>query len=181
MAPPSPQRATDSQLLRTGPPASIASVLNAFGFRLGTLPLATPALTTGSHYRRSPSHVPCKSRRPGSRRLYAGHRLANTRAHRQTHPGEKHRPPGFDVSSEILRRLNSDTPPGITPPGRALLERLPDPHLTRSSRAFPLSLSTTVFSQRTRGRFDAYPRRSTPEGQQASISRTASPLKMSPT
>src|SRR3954466_16236963 len=27
-----------------------------------------------------PSHVPCKSRRPGSRRLYAGHRLANTRA-----------------------------------------------------------------------------------------------------
>ena len=56
------------------------------------------------------------------------------------------------------------------------LERLPGPHLTRSSRAVSLTLTTTVFSQRSSGRFDAYPRRSTPKGQRSSISRTA-PLR----
>ena len=40
-------------------------------------------------------------------------------------------------------------------------------------RAFPLSLTTTVFSQRSTGWFDACPRRPTPEGQPSSISRTA--------
>jgi hypothetical protein len=34
------QTAAVSQLLRTGPPANVASVLNAFGCCLGTLPLA---------------------------------------------------------------------------------------------------------------------------------------------
>ena len=75
------------------------------------------------------------------------------------------------MPSESLRRFNSDARPGH--PGRALLERLPGPHLTRSSRAFSLSLTTTVFSQRSTGWFDACPRRPTPEGQQSSISRTA--------
>ena len=60
-------------------------------------------------------------------------------------------------------------------PGRALLGRLPGPHLARSSRAFSLSLTTTVFSQRSTGRFGACPRRPTPEGQPSSISCTASP------
>ncbi len=130
-------------------------------------------------YRRSPSHVPCKSRRPGSRRLYAGHRLAHTRAPARLISEGAPEPP-ISMSSTELRRLNSDTRPGDLP-GRALLERLPGPHLTRSSRAVSLSLTTTVFSQRSTGWFSARPRRPTLEGQQASISRTAPPMKMPPT
>jgi len=74
------QIAGASQLLRAGPPANAASVLSASGFCLGTLPLATGGHTDPAErppYRRSPSHVPCKSRRPRSRRLYAGHHLAS--------------------------------------------------------------------------------------------------------
>ena len=41
MAPPPPQQAVASSLLWAGPPASIASVLRAFGCSFGTLPLAT--------------------------------------------------------------------------------------------------------------------------------------------
>jgi hypothetical protein len=40
LAPPPPQRAGASQLLRAGPPASGATVLSAFGCCLGTSPLA---------------------------------------------------------------------------------------------------------------------------------------------
>jgi len=55
-------------------------------FCLGTLPLATAgAYEPGRHFRRSPSHVPCKSRRPGSRRLYAEHHLAKNTGTRQAH------------------------------------------------------------------------------------------------
>ena len=45
-----------------------------------------------------------------------------------------------------------------------------------SSAPSPRSLTTTVFSQRSTGWFSALPRRTTPEGQQASISSTAPPL-----
>ncbi len=92
---------------------------------------------------------------------------------RQAHPGRRSKSPGFDAICN-LRRLNGDA---HRSPGRALLERLPGPHLTRSSRAFSLSLTTTVFSQRSTGRFSACPRRPTLEGQQSSISRTAPPMK----
>ena len=130
----------------------------------------------GPAYRRSPSHVPCKSRRPGSHRLYAGHHLANKRAPARLIPEEGQGPPVL-MSPKYLRRFNNDTRTGR--PDRALLARLPDPHLTRSSRAFSLSLSTTVFSQCTTGRFSACPRRPTLEGQLASISRTAPPMRSS--
>jgi len=77
-------------------------VLNAFGCCLGTLPLATqqtPNRSPGAYFRRSPSHVPCKSRRPGSRRLYAEHRLAKSNwATRQTPPESNSRTPGFDAT-----------------------------------------------------------------------------------
>jgi hypothetical protein len=57
---------------------------------VGTLPLAArrtdPQARTAA-LERSPSHVPCKSRRPGSRRLNAGHHLANNAGSRQAHPG----------------------------------------------------------------------------------------------
>jgi hypothetical protein len=49
------------------------------------------------------------------------------------------------------------------------LGRLPGPYLTRSSRAFSLTLTTTVFSQRSSGRFGACPRRPAPEGQPPSF------------
>jgi hypothetical protein len=65
---------------------------------VGTLPLATRASRPEPHYRRSPSHVPYKSRRPRSRRLHAGHRLARTRDTRQTHPEEPHKTPSFDAN-----------------------------------------------------------------------------------
>jgi hypothetical protein len=65
---------------------------------------------------------------------------------------------GFDVISTGFDASNDDARPEQEP-GRTILERLPDPHLTRSSRAFSLSLTTTVFSQRSTGWFDAYPRR----------------------
>jgi len=48
---------------------------------------ATPSRHPRQQYRGVPSHVPCKSRRPDSRRLHAGHRLARTADTRQTHPG----------------------------------------------------------------------------------------------
>ena len=72
------------------------------------------------------------------------------------------------------------TPQQRTPtrtPRRALLERLPGPHLTGSSPAFSGSLTTTVFSQRSIRWFGASPRRTTPEGHKASISSTAPPMK----
>ena len=50
-----------------------------------------------TQHRRSPSHVPCKSRRLGSRRLYAGHHLASNTGIRQAHPGGRVRTPGFDA------------------------------------------------------------------------------------
>src|SRR5829696_10148266 len=54
------------------------------------------------------------------------------------------------------------TPQQRTPtrsPRRTVLERLPGPHLTRSSAPSPGSLTTTVFSQRSIRWFDASPRR----------------------
>ena len=52
----------------------------------------------GRPYRRSPSHVPCKSRRPGSRRLYAGHHLAKNTGTRQAHLEGKARTLDFDAT-----------------------------------------------------------------------------------
>ena len=139
---------------------------------VGRLPLATlEAYDPGRQYRRSPSHVPCKSRRPGSRRLHAGHRLASHRDTRQAHPGRTARPPGFDATSIDANDASTAHPtpvPGAGPSGTSSWSP-PD----ASKRAFSLSLTTTVFSQRSTGWFDASPRRATPEGQQASISRTA--------
>ena len=155
MAPSPPRRAGISQLLRVGPPASASSVLNAYGFCLGALPPLPWGLRPRSTYRRSSSHVPCSRSRPGSRRLYAGHRLARTRDTRQAHPKGENRPLGFDVV------FNFSTPQqrrsaGL--PTRAIPERLPGPHMTRSNRAFSLPLTTTVFSQRNAGSFRICPR-----------------------
>jgi hypothetical protein len=104
-----PQRAAASQLLRAGPPASAASVLNAFGVTASARSLSRSwDLRSQSPYRRSPSHVPCKSRRSGSRRLYAGHRLAKNTGTRQAHPSGQTKPSvsmpsiPFDASTTTL-------------------------------------------------------------------------------
>ena len=80
------------------------------------------------------------------------------------------------MPSEPFRRLNERHPPGTT--DRALLERLPDPHLTRSSPAFSLyAHHDGLQPTQHQGGLAPAPARPTPEGQQSSISRTAPPIE----
>src|SRR5450755_1637165 len=125
-----------SPLLRADPPADTATVLNASRLPpLDALPVATPNLPE-QPYRHLPSHVPCTSRRPGSRRLHTGHRLASKRAPARLLPTPKICA-GLDVISSVSM-----------PRQRFTHVRLPDPHLTRHSGPFPhaLSLSTSRYS-----------------------------------
>ena len=62
---------------------------------LGVLPAGRPRNGTGQ-CRDAPSPVPCGSRRPGSRRLHAGHHLASKRISARLIP-ESPKHPGFDV------------------------------------------------------------------------------------
>jgi hypothetical protein len=110
----------------------------------------SPAL--GGQYQDLPSPVPYGSRSPDSRRLHAGHHLANRRAPARLIP-ELRSHPGFDVvwfpfdtSAAIHLRSSSRTPPDA------------------SYDAFSSSLTTTVFSQRSMRRFEASPRRATSKG-----------------
>ncbi len=116
-------------------PASAASVLNASGFPACSARSLSRSLDLRSRspYRRSPSPVPCKSRRSGSRRLYAGHRLARSRAPARLIP-RANETLGFDAICPF-RRLNDDARADLGP---SALERLPDPHLPGSSPAFSL-------------------------------------------
>jgi len=113
----------------------------------------------------APSHVPSGSSRSGSRRLHAGHRLANQRAPARLIPEHSPNTPVLMSSVFVTTRQQ-----------RFACARLPDPHLTPHKMPFPRSLTTTVFSQRSTEWFGALPRRTTPEGQQASISSTAPPM-----
>jgi hypothetical protein len=176
-APPPPQQAGASRLLRAGPPASAASVLSAFGYP----PRHAPSRDLGGlrprpPSRRSPSHVPCQSRRPGSRRLHAGHRLASNRDARQADHEGTARPLAFDASSIFLTTPQQRTPPPESSRVGALSGTSSWSPPDAIKRALSLSLTTTVFNQRSTGRFGALPRRTTPEGQQASISSTAPPM-----
>src|SRR5207249_4504646 len=94
----------------------------------------------------------CRSRRPGSRRLHAGHHLTNNRAPARPIPGTMCLP-GFDV---IFRRFDTSTAVRLRSPSWSP----PD----TSTGAFSSSLTTTVFSQRSMRRFDASPRRAAPKG-----------------
>jgi hypothetical protein len=120
-------------------------------------------------YRHPLSHVPCRSRRSGSRRLHAGHRLASKRAPARlipelcTHPGSD----AISCFSTLHQRFTH--------------VRLPDPHLTTLTPPFPSSLTTTVFSQGRMRRFDITPRRATPKGHKTFISYIALPPEGLPT
>ena len=75
-----------SALLRAGPPARAATVLSTSPFQpLGALPLAPHP--HGSSVSTHLPHVPHASRRPGSRHLHAGHRLASRRVSARLIPG----------------------------------------------------------------------------------------------
>ena len=124
---------------------------------------ATPYLPLGNpndRYRFRPSPVPCRSRRPGSRRLHAGHRLASQRAPARLIPGSWVHPGFgvtcvvFDTSTAIRSRSPSRSPPDTS--------RVPFPHRSPRSR----------HRSRSMWRFEASPRRATPKGQQSLISCT---------
>ena len=114
-------------------------VLNASGFRRWHAPSRNPwrPTTPGRRFRRSPSHVPCQSRRPGSRRLYAGHRLASHRAPARLITGEQPDPPLSMPPRFMLTTPQQRTP--TPPPAGRFLERLPGPHLTRQARLLPVA------------------------------------------
>src|SRR6266487_2153367 len=110
-----------SWLLQAGPPAAPATVLSASRFPpLARAPCRRPH-PCSRQCRGLPSHVLRKSRRPGSRRLHAGHRLANTRAPARLILGPDHRPSfdavqtTFDTSAAIRSRSPSRSPPDTLP------------------------------------------------------------------
>src|SRR5215472_18029907 len=122
-----------SPLLRAGPPARAATVLSASRFPpLDALPLAPPRC--GRSISTRLPVFPHPSRRPGSRHLHAGHRLASNTGIRQAHPGTGIETPvlmpfhSLDASAVVHSR-----PPSWSPPDD-------------STAAFPASLTTTVFS-----------------------------------
>src|SRR6476661_7125208 len=145
-----------SPLLRAGPPAGPATVLTPAP---GLLPLAHPQ-KPNAQCRLRPSPVSCRSRRPGSRRLHAGHRLASQRAPARLIPGSWVHPGFgvtcvvFDTSTAIRSRSPSRSPPDTS--------RVPFPHRSPRSR----------HRSRSMWRFEASPRRATPKGQQSLISCT---------
>jgi hypothetical protein len=116
-----------SSLLRDGPPPCPASVLHPSRCApLEALPLATSP-RPGSSVRATGSHVPCKS--PGQAR--AAYMPDAIRAVNRL-PPDLSRGPGHAPVSTPLKFVT-------TRHQRFALARLPDPHLTRSRRAFPRS------------------------------------------
>ena len=97
-------------------------------------------------YRRSPSPVPCKSRRPGSRRLHAGHHLANNGDTRQAPSPENSQIPSFRCHLNCANDASTaHPPPGLIPRPEASGTSSRSPP-DASSAPFPRSLTTTVFS-----------------------------------
>jgi hypothetical protein len=103
---------------------------------------------------------------------------------RRTPPGQQRgQPPGssreqirfsVSMSSQPVSTPQTTTPvPGISP-DQTILERLPDPHLTRSSLAVsPNAHHDGLQPTQLRGGLAPTPAGPTPEGQQSSISRIA--------
>ena len=92
---------------------------------------ATPSRHPRQQCRGVPSHVPCKSRRPGSRRLHAGHRLARNSGHPPDSSRADLLHPGFDVtllSNDTSTAIpeNEDCAPSSRSPPDA--SRAPFPH-----------------------------------------------------
>jgi hypothetical protein len=103
---------------------------------------------------------------------------------RRTPPGQQRgQPPGssrrqirssVSMSSQPVSTPQTTTPDPSTRPDRTILERLPGPHLTRSSLAFSLDAHHDGLQPtQLQGGLTPAPAGPTPEGQQSSISRTA--------
>src|SRR6266540_5593954 len=110
----------------------------------------------GRQYRDAPSHVPCESPdqahvayMPDTAWPISGHPPDSSRA-KSKHP-------------VLISPLRYDTSPA-TPPARGCAPSSWSPP-DASHDAFSTSLTTTVFSQRSRWRFEASPRRTAPKGQ----------------
>ena len=140
--------------------------------------IATPSMSGVSHpfpsCRFIPAHLTFHARAadqdhvaymPDATRPISGHPPGPSRSTPHTPRFRRH----FD--------FDNDTSPAISTFETA--HRLPDPHLTHPC-AFSVSLTTTVFSQRSTRRFGASPRRATPKGP-TFISRTAPHQRTSPT
>ena len=151
-----------SSLLRAGPPARPHRYSTPRSFCCLAHSLShPPPCGERALYRHTLSHVSCSSRRSDSRRLHAGHRLANKRAPARLFP-ELCTHPGFDAISYFSTLLQ-----------RFARARLPDPRLTAFTPPFPQSLTTTVFSLCSMRRLDVSPRRATPKGHKTFIIYTA--------
>ena len=136
-------------------------VLSAFGLPPRHAPSRRPRASRPERrtFRRSPSHVPCKSRRPGSRRLYAGHRLANNRVTARLISKGLLRPPISMPSAKFstpqqrtpdLRSSASGTS-SWSPPDRIKPGLFPDRSPRRSSaNAAPGGLTPTPEGRRRR-------------------------------
>src|SRR4051812_37315247 len=108
-----------SPLLRAGPPARTAT-----GAEL-RIAFAGHARDRRRLCRCAPSPVPFGRGRSGSRRLHAGHRLANTRAPARLIPGANSKTPVLMSSVFVSTRQQ-----------RFACARLPDPYLTPHGRLF---------------------------------------------
>src|ERR1700682_3279551 len=82
--------------------------------------------------RDTPSHVPCTSSRPDSRRLHAGHRLARNTDTRQTPPGPTYYTPVLMPPDWVTTRPQRSPKTGTA-------HRLPGPHLTHLVRLFHIA------------------------------------------
>jgi hypothetical protein len=159
----SPPITGGSALLRAGPPACPHRYSTPHSFCCLTHSLSPPATFPGPgpQYRHTPSHVPCSSRRSGSRRLHTGHRQASKRVPARLFP-KIYTHLGFDVVSSFSMLHQ-----------RIACARLPDPRLTAFTPPFPQSLTTTVFSLCSMRRLDISPRRAMPKGHKTFIYYTA--------
>lgn len=125
----------------------------------------SPPQPAGSQYPTTPSHVPCETSRSGSRRLTCRAPPGNTRAPARLIPGcSVHArvlvPPHQITTLQQRSRLRDCATSSWSPPD--------------ASRApFPVSLTTTVVSQRSTRWFGAPPRRAAPKGQNLHLSHSA--------
>ena len=104
---------------------------------------------------------------------------------RRTPPGQQRGQPPSSSREQIRSSVSMSSQPVSTPQtttptpslssGRTILERLPDPHLTRSSAPSPCRSPRRSSANAAQGGLTPAPAGPTPEGQQASISRTAPP------
>jgi hypothetical protein len=144
-----------SPLLRAGPPACPATVLNPLRFLpLGMLPLATGP--------------PKRARRCVGARLPTFHAKAADQARVASMPDTtwpvSGLPPGSSQGPNDARVLMSSDCI-TTRPQRFACARLPGPHLTSCMTPFPHRSPRTAFSRRSMWRFEASLRRAAPKGQ----------------